>query len=135
MWRVCMMRVCSSSSLRILADVASSTLSCATRAKEALSTKISFFISDQDSSKVASGSMRTVHPVVTCCSHLVVTLNSRFTFSRGKSVMQSVFKGSVFAIVLGVLLSAIALEAQQNGTITGAITDQVGKPIPEASVE
>ncbi len=45
---------CSSSSLRILADVASSTLSWATRTKEALSTKISFFISHQDSLKRVS---------------------------------------------------------------------------------
>ena len=49
--------------------------------------------------------------------------------------MQSVFRRSVFAIGLCIFLSAAALEAQQNGTITGTVTDQVGKAVPNAAVE
>ncbi len=41
------------------------------------------------------------------------------------------------ALTMGILalLPAISLKAQQNGTLTGAVTDQVGKAIPNAAVE
>lgn len=48
--------------------------------------------------------------------------------------MQNEFR-SVIAIGILALLPAIALKAQQTGTITGTITDQVGKAIPNAAVE
>jgi len=49
--------------------------------------------------------------------------------------MQVRFNRSVLAVGFLALLAAISLEAQQSGTITGTVTDQVGKPIPNASVE
>jgi iron complex outermembrane recepter protein len=49
--------------------------------------------------------------------------------------MQSVFRSSVFAIGISVLLAGISLRAQQTGTLTGTVMDQVGKPVPSATVE
>jgi iron complex outermembrane recepter protein len=41
----------------------------------------------------------------------------------------------VFAISVSVILGAVSLRAQQSGTLTGTVSDQVGKAIPEAAVE
>jgi hypothetical protein len=49
--------------------------------------------------------------------------------------MQITLTRSVLAIGILALLSAISLEAQQGGTITGTVTDQVGKALPNAEVE
>jgi iron complex outermembrane recepter protein len=49
--------------------------------------------------------------------------------------MQVRFNRSVLAVGFLALLAAISLEGQPSGTITGTVTDQVGKPIPNASVE
>jgi len=49
--------------------------------------------------------------------------------------MQLTLNRSVLAIALLALLPAISLEAQQSGTITGTVTDQVGKALPNAAVE
>jgi len=42
---------------------------------------------------------------------------------------------SVLAIGILALLPAISLEAQQSGTLTGTVMDQIGKPIPNAAVQ
>ena len=42
---------------------------------------------------------------------------------------------SVLAIGILALLASASLEAQQNGTLTGVVTDQVGKAIPNTAVE
>src|ERR1700722_4573314 len=83
MWSVCMIFECSNSSLRILADVASSTFSCASITKDALSTKIKVFIIDQDSSKALATSKRTVHASVTPSSFALATLRFIFQLQRG----------------------------------------------------
>jgi iron complex outermembrane receptor protein len=49
--------------------------------------------------------------------------------------MQIGFKRSVLTIAVLALLPAISLQAQQSGTIIGTVTDQVGKAIPNATVE
>ena len=49
--------------------------------------------------------------------------------------MQGGFRRSVSAMTLCVLLGGISLRAQQNGTLTGTVADQVGKAIPNATVE
>jgi iron complex outermembrane receptor protein len=45
------------------------------------------------------------------------------------------FNRSVLAVGILAFLQAIALEAQQSGTITGTVSDQIGKAIPNAVVE
>jgi len=49
--------------------------------------------------------------------------------------MQTVFSLRVIAIALSLLVGGISLKAQQSGTLTGTVTDQVGKAIPGATVE
>src|SRR5580704_2479348 len=49
--------------------------------------------------------------------------------------MQIRVNRSVLAIGILALLAAISLEAQQSGTITGTVTDQIGKALPNAAVE
>jgi iron complex outermembrane recepter protein len=50
-------------------------------------------------------------------------------------MMQAWFRNRVFAISLSVIVGVIPLSAQQSGTLTGTVMDQVGKAIPEADVE
>lgn len=50
-------------------------------------------------------------------------------------MMMGVFRRGVFAIGVLALFPVISLEAQQSGTLTGTVTDQVGKAIPSAAVE
>jgi len=45
------------------------------------------------------------------------------------------FNRSVLAVGILTFFQAIALEAQQSGTITGTVSDQIGKAIPNAVVE
>jgi iron complex outermembrane receptor protein len=52
--------------------------------------------------------------------------------------MQHVWKSCIRVFAVGVFLCAAGLfqlQAQQGGTLTGTILDQVGKPIPNATVE
>src|SRR5580698_8491219 len=49
--------------------------------------------------------------------------------------MQSVWRWSVIAIGVFSLLGAGSLCAQSSGTISGTVTDQVGKAIANASVD
>ena len=49
--------------------------------------------------------------------------------------MQIRLNRSVLAIAILALLPVTSLEAQQIGTLTGTVTDQVGKAIPHATVE
>jgi len=49
--------------------------------------------------------------------------------------MTGVFRRGVFAIGLLALIPAIPLKAQQTGTLTGTVSDQIGKAIPSATVE
>jgi iron complex outermembrane receptor protein len=49
--------------------------------------------------------------------------------------MMGAFRRSVFAFGLLAILSAVSLKAQSNGTVTGTVADQIGKPISNATVE